>query len=288
MLAPAELAALHEAIDGLGLAPPGETIQSQRFSDHLPRAVAFQHLIDHPAVFDIVVELCGVHVRLDHAYGIVMAPGTSGLGLHGGATPFDPTQYYLVRDGKIRCGLVAVQWALVDHPAGGGGFCGVPGSHKASFALPERPDSRLAVEVPLAAGDLVVFTEALTHGTLAWRGPEIRRTLLYKYSPGSSTWARTSGGRRRCSSSSPNGNGCCCNHHRSRTTRPSSDAPSSSPGQSVDRRRGAPPVREEPIVERSEQEPAEAKRTTATRKPIHARTPRDLARRIALVARPDR
>ena len=46
VLAPAELAALHEAIDGLGLAPPGETIQSQRFSDHLPRAVAFQHLID--------------------------------------------------------------------------------------------------------------------------------------------------------------------------------------------------------------------------------------------------
>ena len=35
VLAPAELAALHEAIDGLGLAPPGETIPSQRFSDHL-------------------------------------------------------------------------------------------------------------------------------------------------------------------------------------------------------------------------------------------------------------
>jgi hypothetical protein len=189
VLAPAELAALHDAIDGLGLAPPGETIQSQRFSDHLPRAAAFQHLIDHPAVFDIVVELCGVHVRLDHAYGIVMAPGTSGLGLHGGATPFDPAQYYLVRDSEIRCGLVAVQWALVDHPAGGGGFCCVPGSHKAGFARPERPDPRLAVEVPLAAGDLVLFTEALTHGTLAWQGPGIRRTLLYKYSPGSSTWA---------------------------------------------------------------------------------------------------
>ena len=65
----------------------------------------------------------------------------------------------------------------------------MPGSHKAGFARPERPDSRLAVEVPLAAGDLVVFTEALTHGTLTWRGPGIRRTLLYKYSPGSSTWA---------------------------------------------------------------------------------------------------
>jgi hypothetical protein len=190
VLGAAELAALHAAIDDLGLPPPGETIQSQRFSDHLANASAFQRLIDHPAVFDVVVELCGAHVRLDHAYGIVMAPGTSGLGLHGGATPFDPAQYYLVRDGSIRCGLVAVQWALVDHPVGGGGFCCVPGSHKASFAMPERPHSGLAVEVPLAAGDLVVFTEALTHGTLTWRGPEIRRTLLYKYSPGSSTWAK--------------------------------------------------------------------------------------------------
>ena len=48
---------------------------------------------------------------------------------------------------------------------------------------------RLAHEVPLAAGDLVVFTEALTHGTLPWQGRGDRRTLLYKYSPGSSTWA---------------------------------------------------------------------------------------------------
>ena len=119
----------------------------------------------------------------------VMAPGTSGLGLHGGATPFDPAQYYLLRDGQIRCGLVAVQWALVDHPPGGGGFCCVPGSHKASFPLPGRPDGGLVVEVPLAAGDLVLFTEALTHGTLDWQGPAVRRTLLYKYSPGSSTWA---------------------------------------------------------------------------------------------------
>jgi hypothetical protein len=189
VLSPSELTSLHESIDALGLEAPGDTIQSQRFSGHLARSGAFQRLIDHPAVFDVVVELCGRHVRLDHAYGIVMAPGTSGLGLHGGATPFDPAQYYVVRDGQLRCGLVAIQWALVDHPPRGGGFCCVPGSHKANFPLPGAPDRALVVEVPLAAGDLVVFTEALTHGTLDWEGPSVRRTLLYKYSPGSSTWA---------------------------------------------------------------------------------------------------
>ena len=171
------------------LAPPGDTIQSQRFSGHLGKAPAFRDLIDHPAVLEVVVELCGPYVRLDHAYGIVMAPGTSGLGLHGGATPFDPAQYYVVRGGSIHCGLVAVQWALVDHPPGAGGFCCVPGSHKAAFPLPAGHDPGVVREVPLAAGDLVLFTEALTHATVPWRGPGTRRTLLYKYSPGSSTWA---------------------------------------------------------------------------------------------------
>ena len=29
----------------------------------------------------------------------------------------------------------------------------------------------MAIEVPMKAGDVVVFTEALTHGTAAWQGP---------------------------------------------------------------------------------------------------------------------
>ena len=39
------------------------------------------------------------------------------------------------------------------------------------------------------AGTAIIFTEALTHGTLPWRGDE-RRTLFYKYSPPTLSWAR--------------------------------------------------------------------------------------------------
>ena len=183
-----EVAALNDAVDALRLPPPATDIQSQRYSGHLSHAAAFRALIDHPSVVDVVLELCGPFARLDHTYGIVMAPGTSGLGLHGGATPFDPAQYYVVRNGEIHCGLIAVQWALVDHPRGAGGFCCVPGSHKASFVRPPGVEE-LVEEIPLGAGDLVLFTEALTHATVPWRGPGQRRTLLYKYSPGSSSWA---------------------------------------------------------------------------------------------------
>ena len=86
-------------------------------------------------------------------------------------------------------GWSAVQWALVDHPPGAGGFCCVPGSHKAAFELPAEPHPALMEDVALRAGDVMLFTEALTHATIDWQGPRTRRTLLYKYSPGSSTWA---------------------------------------------------------------------------------------------------
>jgi ectoine hydroxylase-related dioxygenase (phytanoyl-CoA dioxygenase family) len=183
-----EIVALHDAIDALGLDPPATAIESQRFTDHLGSSAEFRALLDHPAILEIVRELCGPYVRLDHAYGIVMAPNTAGLGLHGGGTPFDPAQYYVVHDGAIHTGLIAVQWSLVDHPVGSGGFRCVPGSHKAAFA-PTAAAEGLAIDVPLAAGDVIVFTEALRHGTSRWCGPGERRTLLYKYSPGSSSWA---------------------------------------------------------------------------------------------------
>jgi ectoine hydroxylase-related dioxygenase (phytanoyl-CoA dioxygenase family) len=44
------------------------------------------------------------------------------------------------------------------------------------------------VEVPMMAGDVLIFTEALTHGTLTWSAPYVRRSLLYKYAPGHATW----------------------------------------------------------------------------------------------------
>ena len=41
-------------------------------------------------------------------------------------------------NGTIRCSLLAASLVLSDHPAGAGGFCVVPGSHKSNFAAPEE------------------------------------------------------------------------------------------------------------------------------------------------------
>ena len=81
-------------------------------------------------------------------------------------------------------GLVAVQWALVDHKRGDGGFCCVLGSHSRHLLQPSGHPQSWVVEVPMMAGDVLFFTEALTHGTLTWSAPYVRRSLLYKYAPG--------------------------------------------------------------------------------------------------------
>lgn len=182
---------LQRALAGQNLPPAGESIESQRFGWHgelLAWHQGFRDLMDHPLVCAVLETFIGPYARMDHAYGIVMAPGTGGLGVHGPAWPFDPAQYYLHRAGTIRSGLVSLSWALSDGRPGDGGFGCIPGSHRADEPLPQGADT-LVQEVVQPAGSLLVFTEALVHCTLPWSGGGDRRVLLYKYSPGSSTWA---------------------------------------------------------------------------------------------------
>ena len=181
---------LKSSVEAQGLPRPDQSIERQRFGQGgrmFTWDPAFSDLIDHPWVLAVLGDLIGPHVRLDHAYGIIMAPGTAGLGLHGPAEPFDPAQYWVSRMGGVRSGLLAFSWALVDGASGEGGFGCIPGSHHASDPLPEGAES-LVVQVPQPAGSLLVFTEALAHCTVPWTGSETRLVLMLKYSPGNSSW----------------------------------------------------------------------------------------------------
>ena len=153
----------------------------------------FRRLVGHRSVAAHLGALVGPGFRLDHQYAIFQRPGGAANPLHNGGTPFDPSQYYLVRDGRIYNGLVVVAFALTDVPPGAGGFCCVPGSHKSSFPLPRGlaqlsgPDA-IVEQVPLRAGDALIFSEALTHGALPWSADHERRMLLFKYCPGHMRW----------------------------------------------------------------------------------------------------
>lgn len=180
---------LNDVITGRLRQPAGSSIESQRFdAGFLLWDLGFRALLDHPVVLPRLRDLLGDHLRLDHTYGIVMAPGTSGLGLHGGGTPWDPSQYYAHRNGRLHSGLTTVTWSLVDAGAGAGGFGCIPGSHKAAEPLPAGVPADWITEIPMPAGSLLIFTEALTHCTLPWRAGYERRAALFKYAPGHLAW----------------------------------------------------------------------------------------------------
>lgn len=186
-LAAKDIKRLRSAVDGLGRPPAADDIWSQRINDLLLQGQPFVDLLDHPLALAVLDEVHGPATRIDHAYAIRMSPATTGLGLHGGSVPWDPSQFYVHDRGRARLGLVTLSWALVDHPPGCGGFGCIPGSHRSGMPVPEGAE-RLIDEVPVRAGDLLVFTEALAHCTLPWQGPDERLAVLYKYSPGSSAW----------------------------------------------------------------------------------------------------
>ena len=92
-------------------------------------------------------------------------------------------------------GLTVVSWQLTDVNPGDGGLCLVPGSHKCNFALPlelrtYEQHQEFVKQIPCKAGDVVIFTEAVTHGTLPWQGEHQRRSILFRYSPGNLAYAK--------------------------------------------------------------------------------------------------
>ena len=194
VLSPEEVAELNRVMDSQDLPPPQDDTMSARFGGFLEWDKTFCDLLDHERIMPYLKTMLGDGFRLDHYYGIYMRAGTEQLRLHGGATPYDPPEYYHFREGEMYNGLSVVSWNLTATGPASGGFCAVSGSHKANFRCPDSirtaHDSHEAVVVPEApAGSVVIFTESLTHGTALWTAGYQRRSLLYKYSPGQQSWS---------------------------------------------------------------------------------------------------
>ncbi len=160
-----------------------------------PWCQPFRDLLAHPSMVPPLVEILRHDFRLDHVYGIVMEAGAEGHTLHGGGTADDLAHFYQFHNGQMRCGLTVAAWNLTDVNPGDGGFACIPGSHKANYVAPRdvarmEKDIGLVQQIAAPAGSVVIFTEALTHGTMPWKAGHQRRSILYKYSPGILTYAQ--------------------------------------------------------------------------------------------------
>ncbi|HZT43139.1 MAG TPA: phytanoyl-CoA dioxygenase family protein [Chthonomonadaceae bacterium] len=154
-----------------------------------PWCEPFRDLLAHPKAIPYLNTMLGRGWRLDHEpFLLCGGAGAEGLILHGPGHNFDGAQYYTYKNGRMRCGIVVLQYQLADVNPGDGGFCCIPGSHKANYPCPREileweAEQDAVSHIPCKAGDLLIFNEATTHGTLPWSGKQERRSLLYRFSP---------------------------------------------------------------------------------------------------------
>lgn len=146
----------------------------------------FVPLMEIPRVLDAIETITGGPYRLNHTYTIYRrGGGYTGMHMHG--TPIIPKCQYHCRNGQMVSTLTKVVFPMLDCAAEDGCFAVIPGAHKSNFARPwgNHPEENPPlIPVPAKAGDAIVFTEALTHGSTVNTSGRPRRTLYYCYSIG--------------------------------------------------------------------------------------------------------
>ena len=195
-LSPEKIAQLNSVLDEHIAAECPTDMSTHRFEHLLDWSKDYRDLIDNPAITPYLAKLLGDQFRLDHVYLDVIRSGKGPIGtnLHGGGAPYNPTFYYRFHDGMMYNGLSVVAYNLKDVGPMDGGFGCVPGSHKSNIKFPEEwkamdEPGPFVERVTGPAGTAIIFTEALTHGTLPWNGADERRTIFFKYSPHSLSWS---------------------------------------------------------------------------------------------------
>lgn len=147
---------------------------------------AFRPFIDLPPVIDVVSTVTGGPYRLNHTYAIYRwGGGYTGLHMHG--TPVLPKCQYRCHNGQMLSTLTKAVFPMADARAEDGCFAVVPGAHKSNFPRPwgkEPADNPGLEPVEADAGDCIIFTEALTHGSMMNTSGRPRRSLYYCYSTG--------------------------------------------------------------------------------------------------------
>ena len=216
VLSKAEVAAANEAIDrhadGIvervgeaSLSSDSKTMQGETGRGDLggllswekPWCDPFRAMLARPQITPYLNQLLGKGWRLDHNAGLIsMRKGAEGHLLHGSSGPaFDRHQYYIFKDGQMHNGLTVVAWQLADVNPGDGGLALIPGSHKGNYACPQpirkwEAHQDVVKQVTCKAGDVVIFTEAVTHGTIPWSADHDRRSVLFRMSPGNLAYAK--------------------------------------------------------------------------------------------------
>lgn len=157
----------------------------------------FQELIDNPNWIDQVrryIETDSHQLSIDETF-LNVRQGGGFIPTHSGGDAVRFTGLFDWHNGKWAVGQINVLMALTDIGPGDGGTSLVPASHKARFPHPVNTKGNAwsqgvgghetigMCEVNMKAGDAVMFTDGICHGSVPRINDGERRIMVYRYSP---------------------------------------------------------------------------------------------------------
>ncbi|NKB72797.1 MAG: hypothetical protein GKR89_37475 [Candidatus Latescibacteria bacterium] len=158
----------------------------------------FRKLITHPAWIGHCRRWINPANGLSIHENLLNVRGQGGyIGIHcGGATPVSYMTFRQENTGEWLVGQINVISALQAIGPGDGATTLIPGSHKSAMRHPmlngeqkvyrsdDAAGNQIGMqELHLDAGDVLMFTDSITHGSAARTNPGHRRMVLYRYSP---------------------------------------------------------------------------------------------------------
>ena len=159
----------------------------------------FQDLIDNPKWVPLVrryIETDAHQLNIDECF-LNVRQGGGFIPTHSCGDEVRFTTLFGWHNGKWAVGQINILMALTDIGPGDGGTSLVPASHKARLMHPVHGERRNSAwgkgisgketigmcEVNMKAGDAIMFTDGICHGSVPRSNPGERRIMVYRYSP---------------------------------------------------------------------------------------------------------
>ncbi len=173
------------------------------FQNIIEGSAVFQKLIDHHAWISLVRKY--IHSEVNglsiHENFLNVRPAGGFIHIHcGGHVPLSYLTFRQENTGQWMVGQINVLMAVNDIGPGDGPPVLIPGSHRCTEIHPRLKVNGKGVvydgmtgkpagtadatkEIYLKAGDVLMFTDAMTHGAAERTNEGFRRSIVYRYSP---------------------------------------------------------------------------------------------------------
>ena len=150
----------------------------------------FDRIVRDPILKTIHTTLAGGAIFISSTYFIEKLGPVAAGALHNGGYPIDRDIHYAYdhTNQRFACSSTKSVVILSDMTkVENGPFAAIPGSHKANFACPydmkDASKNPMAVPVLGAPGDVIIFSEGMTHSAFPVTNDSIRRSVFFCYMP---------------------------------------------------------------------------------------------------------